>query len=775
VPAGQGQRTPGGGHDPLDPFSFPGMPQLPRLPPMPPLFGDDDPLGGLPPYPEELRVDHAPDPYAFLRAVAVPNRVVVGQQVTLKIFAYGRQGPFREASTSEPSRPDFIAHTIVENSYGERSHRVPIDGHVWIAQKVRELALFPIRSGALLIGPMKMVFDGRGYPSVGGKGLPRESAPIEIVVTEPPLAGRPPGYRIGDVGQYSLTASVEPRELLVGEALSIVATLDGTGNVPFKLRVPQQHGLEWLDPTIVDDVEVRGSTVSGTRKLGYIVRAQRADTYDLGELSLPFWDPTRDAYRVARAALGTIVVRPNAGQSAETDTANGDRLHGLVAPRKSLGAPAEPRRPWSDSRWYWLLLLVGPFAVVLTGGAARALRQLRERALRSRSSAGSIASRELAGARRAADLREQASHVERALVAAIEAATGLRARGILRAELAHELVARGVAGDVADDIRALLDACDDVRFTGQADDAEAADLPTRAESAIKALAKRGASPTRSTPPARAAARGAALALVALLALTTTPVQAESQPEQVFASGVKALELGAWDDAIDQFELLADRGYSHPDASFNRAVAYVERARTPAARPGDLGRAAAALAETLELRPGDDEADAALDKLHGEIARQRARQSSEPISARPSLARAAVQLAPEQAWATGALIGSLALTIGLLLRFASHRRRRLAGAIMGSVGALWLVVAGCLTLAARHYRVTSQHAVVVAPDARLLDQRGAPIRGDAARGPTSIPEGSSLYVLERRGLLARVEWGTTRAWVDMSQLRILARP
>jgi hypothetical protein len=272
------------------------------------------------------------------------------------------------------------------------------------------------------------------------------------------------------------------------------------------------------------------------------------------------------------------------------------------------------------------------------------------------------------------------------------------------------------------------------------------------------------------------ALGGLLVMLALIgSARISSAQADSRPEQIFEAGVRALELGAWDDAIDQFELLADRGYIHPDASFDRAVGYIERARTTAARPGDLGRAAAALAETLELRPGDSEAEAALDTVHSEIARQRSRQGSEPISARPSLARAVVQLLPEQVWATGALIGSIALTVGLWLRFSTHRRRRLAGAITGSVGALVLVATGSLTLAARHYRVTSQHAVVVAPDARLLDERGAPISAGVARGPTAIPEGSSVYLLERRGLLARVEWGTTRAWVDTSQIRIVARP
>ena len=61
-----------------------------------------------PTYPEELRVDKAPDPIAFLRATVTPNPVVVGQQVTLRVFAYGGRGQFSAENPNEPSHADFL-------------------------------------------------------------------------------------------------------------------------------------------------------------------------------------------------------------------------------------------------------------------------------------------------------------------------------------------------------------------------------------------------------------------------------------------------------------------------------------------------------------------------------------------------------------------------------------------------------------------------------------------------------------------------------------------
>jgi hypothetical protein len=67
-------------------------------------------------------------------------------------------------------------------------------------------------------------------------------------------------------------------------------------------------------------------------------------------------------------------------------------------------------------------------------------------------------------------------------------------------------------------------------------------------------------------------------------------------------------------------------------------------------------------------------------------------------------------------------------------------------------------------------------VVVASEARLLDESGTPLqKKDGVPEHVAIPEGASVELYERRGQLARVEWGTTMAWVSLGQLRVLARP
>ena len=119
-------------------------------------------------------------------------------------------------------------------------------------------------------------------------------------------------------------------------------------------------------------------------------------------------------------------------------------------------------------------------------------------------------------------------------------------------------------------------------------------------------------------------RLAALVVSVSLLVSARAGAQNDTPSETFERGTAALERGAYGEAIAELESLADRGFVHADASFNRGLAYVGRARSLQAEPGDLGRAAAALSETLALRPDDEEAEQALFAVRSEIGRRLSR-------------------------------------------------------------------------------------------------------------------------------------------------------
>lgn len=243
--------------------------------------------------------------------------------------------------------------------------------------------------------------------------------------------------------------------------------------------------------------------------------------------------------------------------------------------------------------------------------------------------------------------------------------------------------------------------------------------------------------------------------------------------QAYSAALSALEKGAPNEAIDRMELLADQGITNADASVLRAAAYLARADGSGAQPGDLGRAAAALSEALLLRPDDAQAERGLEAVQAEIARRKSKHQ-ESVVVKPRLSRAIAALLPEQLWASLALLASLAVALGVIVRrLARQPLPRLAGMVAISVGSALALVFGSGAYVSEQFRVSSQPAVVVVPEARLTNEQGRQLPSKRGADTTSVPEGATVYVRERREGRCLVEWGSTDAWLRTDQLRLLA--
>src|SRR5262249_50798449 len=155
-----------------------------------------------------------------------------------------------------------------------------------------------------------------------------------------------------------------------------------------------------------------------------------------------------------------------------------------------------------------------------------------------------------------------------------------------------------------------------------------------------------------------------------------------------------------------------------------------------------------------------------------IAKERAREGNSEIVQRPALGRAVTELLAENTWAALALFGEALVTFGLFaLLWIPRRGFEIAGYVSVGVGLLFGVVGGGFSFAARQYRRSSEPAVVVVAQARLLDAEGHSL--PTRKGmPSSAPEGALVYVHSQRDGRAEVEWGSLDAWLDASQIRKL---
>jgi hypothetical protein len=447
-----------------------------------------DPFAGLNPD-AKLSLDAPRAASAFLHATVDKTRAVVGEQVTLTVYLYedlqGRHG--QPNDVHEANAPEFLKRSLVKDeTRATHVGNTLIAGRPWAVKLVRKNALFPLKTGKLVISPMSLTLS-----QMRGTGF-RESEQLVVDVNDPPVAGRPAGYQIGDTGDFSLSASVAPHTVDQHAAVGVTVELRGTGNMPSTLPLPEIAGVEWLEPQTTDDLgPVSTERFGGTRTFSYVVRIQKSGSVDLGEIRLPFYDPDKRAYSVARAALGIVQVTPGAGRDAGAEVAE-TILPGMPGPRAVL----EGKRDVSflaERPVYWGALFGSPLlcvcAIALTG-AVRKIRERRANAAPTPAMTARSRRAEAEDATRGTDGKAATAAIARAVEADVLAVTGVNVRGTSGDERLNELVDAGVSEDAARAVVAVLASCEDARFSPSGVAIEhAQDLWKRAKEALGALAE----------------------------------------------------------------------------------------------------------------------------------------------------------------------------------------------------------------------------------------------------------------------------------------------
>jgi hypothetical protein len=492
VPAGQGAPHPA--PDPMDPFGGGGGPFDPFRSLFDQLNGQNRPAdtyGGDP----KLALDAPLGAIAFLHATVDTTNVVVGQQVTVSMYFYS-DVTARDPGTidvHEATAPDFVKRSLYEDDNGDRAgSKAMVGGHLYNVRLIRKSALFPLKAGDLTVSPMELTLQrsrSTGDPS-------RKSEELTIHVTDPPTDHRPPGYQLGDVGKFSLTADVTPRDIEQDGAVGVTLTLEGTGNLPAMITPPAQAGFEWLIPEVHEKLgAMKDDRYGGSRTFSYVLRVHKSGDVRLGSIRLPYWDPAANRYDVARADLGPLTVHPSTTPKTAAD-APPDPFSTLPDVRSTMGATKAPDTHLAEARpgLFWLALTVTPLGFAIFSGASSTIKTVRARVAAKAASPETDLKAKLAASEqafRANDARTLAAATARALEAATLVYAEVNVRDLRGAEIATRLTTEAeVDVKVAADIVDILAECEAARFSPDAPDlADARARWTKAKGVIETLRK----------------------------------------------------------------------------------------------------------------------------------------------------------------------------------------------------------------------------------------------------------------------------------------------
>jgi hypothetical protein len=267
---------------------------------------------------------------------------------------------------------------------GGAQRNARIGGAVYRVQPIL-FTLKPVKTGVLNLGPatfnatMELPSrDGRRDPFFEQFGMrspfSRGEQKRVVLATEAtnlqclpwPSQNVPPGFK-GAVGNYTMTVTAGPTNLMAGDPITLRVRIAGRGALD-GLVFPEQP--EWRNfkifPPIAKPLETTDSFgLQGARTFEQIVVPQSAEVKELPPFSFSFFDPEAGAYRTLTQPAAPLLVRPGGSVAAPTFVAAGrpgqdapppaqDIVH--IKPR--LGAIAQGGAPLVGQPWFIVLQTV---------------------------------------------------------------------------------------------------------------------------------------------------------------------------------------------------------------------------------------------------------------------------------------------------------------------------------------------------------------------------------------------------------------------------------
>jgi hypothetical protein len=393
----------------------------------------------------------------------------VGQQIIYRFRFYQAVNLFNQPLLNLPAFSGFWTEALAPNRVYEQTAA----GRLYRVTEVRQ-ALFPTAAGPVTLEPATLTIPGDFF----SRDVVLESQPIEVNV-QPLPAGAPEDFE-GAVGQFEISAWVEPAETRVNEPITLFVRIQGAGNLnalPDPTAGAESLLSDWrvYDPQITTNVTQEGDEIKGEKLFERLLVPRRDGQLDLPSFGMVYFDPETGTYERAATEPLTVQVAPGEGDSSGPFPNAGGKQDVVVLGSDIRHIKAAPpalatRRPQLLGRpLYWLGWILPLLAVAgvwawdrhrhrLSSDVARA-------AIRSQR-ARRLARKRLAQARQQARQDQDAAYaaVARALTDYLGDKFNLPAAGLTRDAICQTLAARNVPDDLIARTLSCLDWADSGRF-----------------------------------------------------------------------------------------------------------------------------------------------------------------------------------------------------------------------------------------------------------------------------------------------------------------------
>jgi hypothetical protein len=282
----------------------------------------------------------------YVKAFASNSNPLQGEGIviTYKIFT---KVPIAQINISKLSSfSGFWSQNLLkENDKLQQTTQV-IDGEQYIVADIRKIALFPLKSGRLVIDPLELTcvaqvrrqsktktgdpfFDDFFNDSFFNSGVANveknlKSNPIIITVQPLPEAGKPADFS-GAVGSFTFHSEVDKTRLKTNEAVTLKCIVSGKGNIQLidKMNVVFPPDFESYDPKITSDIQTTASGISGSQVFEYLLIPRKPGKFSLKAITFSYFDLEKKHYVSLSSPSFTVDVEKGSGEPGTVLTYSG--------------------------------------------------------------------------------------------------------------------------------------------------------------------------------------------------------------------------------------------------------------------------------------------------------------------------------------------------------------------------------------------------------------------------------------------------------------------
>ena len=319
----------------------------------------------------------------FIRSSVNRKKVYQGEQIIATYKVYTRVGLAGSELVKNAELNGFLSQEI---DFGQSVwSKEIIGGYRYDVATIRQIVLFPQRSGQLKIDPLEMKFIVQKRVSGGGQSVfdqffgkvenveySLKSKLINITVL--PLPSNSPKEFTNAVGKLDMKVDVSANEVQANEAINIKINISGKGNLPLidNPVITFPSDFETYDPKINDNIKTSSSGVSGSRELDYLVIPRHAGQFKLDPIIFSYFNPTTKKYQTISSEPIEINVLKSDGSTSDNVvyTSSKEDIQVLGDDIRFIHTKdvtfSHSNEDFYASWKFYLLLLLAPLLFILT-------------------------------------------------------------------------------------------------------------------------------------------------------------------------------------------------------------------------------------------------------------------------------------------------------------------------------------------------------------------------------------------------------------------------